>query len=455
MNIVILGAGSVGTHLAKILSMEEHNVVVIDQDPSALEKVAQNADVATRLGSGTDWQLLEELLDLSPQLFIALSSSDETNLVACSLAKNLGYPKTVARVHHPSFLNRSRLDFSRLFFVDHFIGTEMILAYDIFKCVMNPGNVAVENFAHGAVQMRSIVIPEQWQQANHSIATLKLPENLLVGLIERKAPPGESPMNPQRIIFPRGNDLLMTGDEVTLIGEWKVMNQLHELFGTPSKEIRSVIVAGGSPVALQVCRILAEEGIQTRLIEPDQGRCRFLAEHLPRTTVLNQDPTDYPFLIAEQVHLADAFVACTDLNEKNILAAELAKQAGCSEVIALVSDASYAPLLRRLGIFYTVSEKVSVANRILAIINEDSVISVASLYDNRAKIMEVKVSSDSQIVGIPIADLSSYLPDDFLIALIENRGRIMIAKGNHILAPGDTVIVICHPKHADHLEKIF
>ena len=120
-----------------------------------------------------------------------------------------------------------------------------------------------------------------------------------------------------------------------------------------------------------------------------------------------------------------------------------------------LSDASYAPLLRKLGIFYTVSARISVSNRILSIVQADSVLSVASLYENQAKIMEIKVSSDSQIVGIPISELSSYLPQDFLIALIENRGRIMIAKGNNILAPGDTVILITSPKHVQELEKIF
>ncbi len=455
MNIVIVGAGNIGCYLAKTLSNEEHNVIVVDRDPKALEKVAQNADVATRLGSGTDWQLLEEILEQSPQLFIALCSDDETNLVACALAKNLGYPKTVARIHQSSFLNRSRLDFSRLFFIDHFIGTEMILAHDIFNCIANPGNAAVQNFAHGAVQMRSIVIPENCELANQPISALKLPENLLIGIIERKPPFGEDSLMTQQIIFPRGNDRLMPGDEATLIGEWKVMNQLHQLFGTSSKEIKSVVIAGGSPVAMQVCHILEEEGIKVRLIEQDKGRCRYLAEHLPDTTVLNQDPTDFNFLISEKAYLADVFVACTDSNEKNILAASLAKQAGCKEVIALVSDASFSPLLKHLGIFYAVSEKISVANRILAIISEESVISVASLYENQAKIMEIKVSADSQIVGIPIADLGSYLPDNFLVAMIENRGRIMIAKGNTILTPGDTVIVICHPQHVDHLEKIF
>lgn len=454
MNIVILGAGNIGADLAKTLSKEEHNVIVIDRDPKPLEKLARVADVATRVGLGTDWQLLEELLEQNPQLFLALSSNDETNLVACSIAKNLGYPKTVARVHHPSFLHRSRLDFARLFFVDHFIGTEMILAHDIFKCITNPGNVAVENFAHGAVQMRSIIIPESSRMIKQPLSQLKLPENLLVGLIRRKPPFGEE-IGTERIIFPRGQDLLLPNDEVTLIGETKVMSQLNLLFGSPTKEIRSVVIAGGTPVAMQVCHVLDEEGIQVRLIEPDEQQCRFLAEHLPHATILNQDPTDLNFLLAEKVHLADAFVACTASNEKNILAAALAKQAGCGEVIAQVSDESYAPLLRRLGIFFTVSEKVSITNRIQAILQEESIVSVASLYHNQAKIIEIQVSSDSEIVGIPIADIGRYLPEDFLIALIENRGRVMIAKGSNILAPGDTVIVICHPKQVDKLQKIF
>jgi trk system potassium uptake protein TrkA len=454
MNIVILGAGDIGSYLAQSLSKEEHNVMVIDHDLKPLEKLSRTADVGTRLGSGTDWHLLEELLELSPHLFLALSSSDETNLVACSIAKNLGYPKTVARVHHLSFLHRSRLDFSRLFFVDHFIGTEMILAHDIFKCITNPGNVAVEHFAHGSVQMRSMIVPEGSPFSRHPISMLKLPENLLIGLIRRKPAAGEE-MLTHKIIFPRGQDYLLPGDEATVIGESKAMAQLNSLFEIPSKQIRSVVIVGGTPIAMQICHLLDEEGIQVRLIEPDEERCRFLAEHLPHTTILNQDPTNLESLLAEKIHLTDAFVTCSSSNEKNILAAALAKQAGCNEVIALVSDESYAPLMRRLGIFFTLSEKISVANRIHAILQEESVISVASLYHNQAKIIEIKVSPDSEIIGIPIADLGRYLPEDFLIALIENRGRIMIAKGSNILAPGDTAIVICHPKHVAGLQKIF
>lgn len=444
MNIVILGAGSIGSYLASALSQEEHSVIVIDKNPKTLEKLAGCADVATQLGSGTDWLLLEDLLDQAPDLFIAATNEDEINLVACTMAKNLGYPKTVARIRQNTYLNRSRLDFGRLFFVDHFIASHLLVAHDIFKCIMNPGNVSVENFAHGAVQMRTIVVPESWKFSGQKISQLELPTNLLIGLIRR-----------DKVIFPKGNDQIFAGDEITVIGETKVMLELHKIFNIPKKSLKSVVIAGGSSIAEHVSHILEDQKIPVKIIEENEKICRNLADKLPHSVILNQDPTDLNFLAAEKIRYADAFVACTSSNETNILTAALAKQAGCEEVIALVTDASYAPLLRRLGIYYTVSERVSIFNRIHSILHADSVISVTSLYENQAKIMEIKVSADSQIVGVPIADLSSQLPQDFLIALIENRGRIMIAKGNNILAPGDTVIVICSPKHVQELEKIF
>ncbi len=202
MNIVILGAGNIGSYLASVLSEEGHDVIIVDKDYKALERVSMASDVATRVGSGTDWRLLEEIKDFSPDFFIAVSSDDETNLASCAVAKNLGYPKTIARVRGSGFLDNRRLDFQKLFFVDHILGTERIIAEDIFKCILNPGNLAVENFAHGAVQMRTIVIPDNYAERGKSLAQAHLNDDLLIGLIRRKIE-GEK----KTIIFPKGQDL--------------------------------------------------------------------------------------------------------------------------------------------------------------------------------------------------------------------------------------------------------
>jgi trk system potassium uptake protein TrkA len=449
MNIVILGAGSIGSYLASILSQEEHNVIVIDLDPKALDRISRSADVATRLGSGTDWRILEDLSDPSPDLFIAVSRSDEVNLTACTMAKNLGYGKTVARIRQNCFLDHSRLDFGRLFFVDHILGTDVIVAHDIFKCIINPGNLAVENFAHGAVQMRTMIIPQDFNQAGKPLAQVKLSDNLLVGLIRRKIEGKQ-----EEIIFPKGQDLLLPGDEATFIGETKIMHNLNDFFGTKNKTVRSVVLVGGANVALHLCELLGEQNIDVKIIEPDEQKCAHLSARCPKATILNHDGTDYAFLQEERVYNADVFVACTDSCETNILTAALAKQAGCDEVIALVSDESYVPLLHRFGITYTLSERASIAARIHAVLHDDAIISVASLYDNRAKIMEVKISADSGIVGSPISDLRASLPQNFLLAMIENRSGVAIPKGSNVLAPGDTAIVICSPETIPEMEKL-
>jgi trk system potassium uptake protein TrkA len=447
MTIVILGAGKIGSYLASTLSSEERNVIVIDKESRPLEKVARTADVATQLGSGTDWRLLEEIAQRSPYLFIALSSDDETNLVACSIAKNLGFQKTVARVRNTSFLNQARLDFGRLFFVDHFIGTEMIAAHDIFKAIQFRGSTAVEHFAHGAVQMRTIVIPKDWREGSVQISEFNLNENLLVGLIKKQAT--------QELIFPRGTDWISAGDEVTFIGETEAMHGLNRIFGLPQEHVESVIIAGGSATAVELVHVLHDRQIRTTLIEPDDERCKELARLLPHATIINQDFTDPQTLRAENVGSAHAFVASTASSETNVFTAILAKEEGSPYPIAVISDAHLMPVLHDLGIAYTLSERVSIANRIHAIIDADSVIAVTSLYGNQAKILEVKISIDSTIAGIPLADLRHKIPKDFLIALIYNRGRVLVARGSHILSPGDTVIVICSPEAVKELSNVF
>jgi trk system potassium uptake protein TrkA len=450
MNIVILGAGSIGSYLATILSEDEHNVIVIDRDMKALERLARSADVGTRLGSGTDWRVLEDLTELAPDLFIAMSSDDETNLIACAMAKNLGYPKTVARIRQSEFLDGSRLDFGRLFFVDHIVGTELIVAHDIFTRIINTDPLAVENFAHGAVQMRTIVVPSDFSGVGRPLSQVSLASGLLIGLIRRKMGEGK-----EMVIFPKGQDFLLPGDEATVIGETKVMHHLHEIFGTPKKTTRSVVVVGGSGVAMHLCRFLEQQKIACKIIEQDEEKCRHLAKSFPHATILCHDGSDFALLREERVDLADVFVACTKSHETNILAAAMAKQAGCREALAVVADESFRPLLEGLGIAHTLSERSSIAKRVLAILQGDTVVSIASLYGDRAKIMEVKISSGSKLVGTPISDLRPSLPQDFLIAMIENRSGITIPKGNNILAPGDTAIVICSPDTIDQVRDDF
>ena len=455
LNIVIVGAGSVGQHVSEFLSKKKNNITLIDINRELLNKIAQNLDIATRYGSGTDWEILEELYDNQPDIIFALTDNDEVNLICCSIAKRLGYPKTVARIRKMDYLKKSSLDFGTIFSVDHFICPEQLVAQDIFNYALESGTIAVENFAHGAVQMRTMEVPQNWRKEKLKIYELNLPQDIVLGLIKRAIKQNPHTKQDYEIIFPHGNDHILPGDKISIIGQTEAVATIHNFFGIENKISTTAIIAGGSILALYTARILEANNIKTKIIEPDFDRCTYLAEELPKSIILHHAFDSYDFLCSEHIGSADIFVACSDDDELNILTGGLAKEVGCKNVIVPISNTDLSPLIEKLGLVYTVSPRISAVNKIFTIARSESVASMVSLYEDSAEIIEIKISSKSQIVGVPISDLAVNLPKDFLFGVIQNRGRILTATGNKILSPGDTVIVISNPKHIEGLQKIF
>lgn len=452
LNVVIVGAGDIGSYIASMLSKDQHNVVLIDKDAKRLEEVVSKHDIGVKRGSGTNWQLLDDLLDLSPDFFLALTPVDEINLTACSIAKNLGYPKTVARVKDDRYLNRTRLDFARVFDTDYFICPEILVANEIQKYMLSHGSTAVETFAHGAVQLRTLTIPQKWKRSSTPIRDLDLPEDVIIGLI-RRPQGGESAKD--QIIFPHGDDRILPGDEVTCIGQSDVISTIHHYFDVPQLKIRSIVMVGGSQTAFNLAKLLDKENISIRIIDKDFDRCAFLADQLPKCTIINQDGTNYDLLLSEKVELADLFICCTNNDETNMMASLVAKRAGAKKIAIVLSKEDFHPIAESLGVSFAVSPRLATASRLLSLILSERVTTCVSLYENRAEVAEIQVSLNSKIVGIPINELGPLLPKDFLIAVIQNRGRILIAKGNRILSPGDSVIVVTNPRHMNEFQKVF
>lgn len=452
MNIVIVGAGALGFHCAQVLSKEENNVTILDRDALALERISRQIDVATYVGDPCDWQILEELTEFRPDCFLALTDNDQENLNACVIAKNLGYLRSVCAIRNPAYLNCSRVDFARLFYVDHFVCPDLLTMEEIYKCITRPSSIASESFAHGAVQMRTLLIPSNWRKSEKKISALNLPNGLIIGLICRKA---KSDERKKQVIFPHGDDHILCGDELTVIGEEEVLCDVHQFFGITQNVIKSALIVGGSKAACELIKRLERVGVETRLIEKDYAKCAALAEALPNSTVLHHDGSDLAFLESEKVGKAGVFVAATGNDEMNLLVSLLAKEATCSHVVSVMSDSNYIPILKKLGIYHAISPRICAVNRILSAIQQEKVASIVSLYENKAEVMEIKVSMRSKVTGIPIMELGPQLPRDFLIAVIQNRGRIMVANGNRILSPGDTVIAMTHPKHLEALKEVF
>ena len=450
LNVVIIGAGEVGQYIARILSREEHNVILVDKDSKKLEGMAAKMDVGTRKGFGSDWKLLDELLDVDPDFLIAMTNEDEVNLISCSIAKNLGYRKTIARVKDDTFLDRTRLDFGRVFAIDHFICPELLVAHEVMKYMLSFGSLAVESFSGGAIQMRTLLITAEWQRVETPIKHLDLPKEMIIGLIRRPLDDGTF-----EVIFPHGDDLILPKDEVTCIGESDTIAKIHETFSTPYQAMKSIVMLGGSQVALNLAKLLKPHDTAIRIVDNNLERCAFLADRLPHCTIIHQDETNLEFLQSEKIDMADLVFVCTRNDEVNMMVSLLAKQAGCKNVAAVLAKAEYHSIAEKLGLCYAVSPRLVIANRLLSLILSSRVTSCVSMYENRAEVVELKISLDSKIAGIPIHQLGPLLPKDFLIAVIQNRGRIIIANGSRILTPGDSVIVVTAPKHMTELEKVF
>ncbi len=457
MNIVIIGAGSVGQYIASLLSKQNHNVILVIKIPKNWKKRPTSwispCDMALdRIGS-----YLRNSWSLSPNLSLAMTDSDTVNFTACTIAKNLGYPLTIARVKDNRYLNNTRLDFARLFNVDYFIGPELLAANDIYKYMLSPGSLALENFAHGAVQMRTLAIPAHWCLTTVPLRELGIPPGIVVGIIRRKeSDPHHAPHGiKSHVIFPHGSDTIKPGDEVTFIGETERIANIHKFFGIETTSVKSVVIVGGSLVGLNLAQILSSHGYNVRLIDKDPAVCAKLSERLPKCTIINNDATDLDFLKSEKIDRSNLFAVCTNNDEVNILTAFLGKEAGCDNVVVTLFNTSYVPLLTQKGIAQIVSPRISAANHIISLAISGRITSLTSLYENTVEILEITVSPKSKITGMPLVDLGHVMPKDFLIAMIQNRGQIMIANGNRIISPGDSVIVITKPERLDELKKIF
>lgn len=445
MNIVILGAGKTGLFAASLLSREGHDVTLVDPDVAALEKASGELEISTRKAHIPDFELFAELAETRPDLLFAATSDDEVNLVSCAIAKTLGFPKTVALVMSSEYLNHGHLDLGRLFHADYFLAADLLAAQDLFKVLVHSGDIAAEHFAHGTIQMRTLAIPKKWSKRGVPLKDLNFPEEFIIGLIRRDG----------KVIFPHGNDEILPEDEVTVLGEMKVMSRLHEFLQIDEHPVRSVILMGGSPVAMHLAGFLLQQKISVRIIEKNRKQCEELSDCLPEATLIHRDGCDRNLLLAEQAQKADAFVCCTSDDATNLLAAAIAKQVGCEKAIGLLSDPALSSVLEELDIIPAWSARLNVTSRLLSILHEKAILSVRSICNDAARIVELKVSPRSRAVGVPLSELSAELPQDLLIAVIENQGRVMIGRGNRILCPNDTVILISAPEHLPRLQELF
>ncbi|MEW6072603.1 MAG: Trk system potassium transporter TrkA [Planctomycetota bacterium] len=445
MEIVIVGAGEVGTHLADILSREEHRVSVLDGDPEKARRLTEGLDVQVLVGDGTRADLLTQAGASKADLLVAVTQDDQANMLACLVAKGLGAKRCILRLKDISRIEGYRHFYKQILGFDIVLSTDELAAEEIVGTVRQHRALEVESFADGRVQLRRLRIREEGELTSDSLAGLKLPPGLLIVAVARK----------EQFFVPSGTDQLAADDQVYLIGRGPDLDQFELLAGAPKVGRRSVVIMGGGGMGVQIARKLdAMEGVSVRLIERSPARAKEIAGVFSSAVmVLVGDSTDLDLLMEERIGAANVFIATTQDDERNMVACQLARSLGVERTVAMVNKASYRQIYDLLGVDRAISPRVLCANNILRFVRSRSVSAIAVIADGRAEVLEIEVRHRDGKSERRVKNLG--LPRGTVLGALVRPDEVVIPSGDTIVKNGDHAILFTLPENLGDIEEVF
>jgi trk system potassium uptake protein TrkA len=444
MRVIIIGAGEVGHQIAKFLSLERVDVVVIDRDKNKLRRIADELDVAVIEGEGGALSTLNEAEADKTDILLAVTNSDETNMIACLLAKAMFHiPRKIARIRNPDYFQNKKLLNEENLAIDPAINPELEVARAIIRLLEVPFATDVEDFENGIVKVIGFKIPENSTLAGKSLRQLRssLEKKFLVGIIEK----------PDKAIIPTGNDKIEAGDIIYMpVKKWEVEAAV-ELFEVPSKPAKSIMLLGGGRIGYYIASEM-EAKADLKIVETDADRCKFLSRNLRKSLVLHGDGADQKLLVDENIGRMDAFVAVSNNEELNIMAALLAKKLGVGKTIAIVNRADYIPLAHSLGLQAVLSPRIITASTILRYVRRGDIISLTAIADAKAEIIEARAGSSSKLIGKRLKDTK--LPNSSLIATIIRGEQVIIPAGGDVIMEDDKLVIFTLRESIREVEKM-
>ena len=376
--------------------------------------------------------------------FIAVTDSDEANIVACITSKKLGVKTAIARVRNPEYV--VELDFMRSSLgIDYIINPEYATACEIIRLLLNTYASYAADFAKGQVRMSEIIIESASVFAGKQIKDLKLPPGVVITAITRS---GE-------VIIPNGFDYIMPDDTLYIMGEKSVVDRVAKNAGAHivNNRVKNVMIIGGGRIGYYLAKGLEHLDINVKIIEQDLERCKELAEGLDNALVLHGDGTDLTLLKAENIEGMDAFLAVTGYDEENLMVSVLAKRMGAKKVIAKVSRSNYTSVLETIGIDNAVSPKLITASDILRIVRGGRIVSISLLIGGRAEVLEIIPQEGAPILDKPLKELG--IPKGIIIGAILRHGKVIIPNGDAVIKASDRVIVFTLDSRVDKVTKLF
>ncbi len=446
MRIMIVGAGLVGQYLCEKFSSEGQEVVLIDKDKAKLDRMEKELNILTVHGSGASARILAEAGIAKTDLFIAVTDSDEVNLVACIMSRRYDVKTRIARVRNEDFLTPGMALNEEALGVDLLISPDWAMADEILKLIHISDAFDTAEFAEGKVVLLGYVVTADNPHIGKSLFDLGRQHGTSHYVMTAIIRDGET-------IIPRGDDVIQEGDKIYLMVLKHEMAKVEQLFNFASQLPDRVFIIGGGDIGYLVARQLEELNIDIKIVEEDTERCKFLSENLAHSLVLNFDGLEAQDLLEEGIDLADLVIAVTGSDTTNILSSLLAKHHGTKRCITKITRHDFIPMLGKLGIDVALSPRQVAADMILRHVRRGSIVSVATILDSDAEVMEVTVPDTKTFASRPLKDCGC--PKGSVVGAIVRNGEVSIPSGDSIIQPGDNLVIFFTRDAARDVEHFF
>ena len=438
MEIIIVGCGKVGVTLAEQLVMEGHNVVMVDTSAERLQSISEDIDAIKLVGNGASITTQMEAGIQTADILIAVTGSDEMNLLCCLIARKAGNNcHTIARVRNPVYSNEINFIKEQLG-ISMIINPELAAATEISRILRFPSAIKIDSFAKGKVELLKFKIKPEFHLDGLSVMDVdsQLRCDVLISGVERG----------DEVAIPDGRFVLKDGDIVSIIASPRNSAEFFRKIGIQTNQVNNTMIVGGGTIALYLARQLTNMRIKVKIVEKDRKRCDILNELLQNALVINGDGTDRRLLMEEGLQKAESFVTLTNMDEENVFLSLFAKDNSKAKLVTKVNRIAFDELISNLDIGSVVYPKYITADYILQYVRamQNSIGSnVETLYhilDGRAEALEFTIREDSEVTNVPLMDIS--LKKNLLIGCINRGGEVHIPRGQDSIQKGDTVIVV-------------
>ena len=445
MKIVIAGAGDIGFHISKLLSNELNDIVLIDYDDDALEHAKDHLDVLTMAGDATSLETLEEAGVSNCDLFLAVTTSESSNLISAIMAKKMGAARTISRLTKLEYMKPDKQEMFRSLGIDKIISPTQLAVQEITRLLDHCEVTDHFEFEEGKLSLVGITIDDDSILINRSIAQVT---SSIDSLVFRPI----AMLRGQNTILPRPDTIFRRKDHVYFISPNCELDALMHALGKKKVEVKNVMIVGGSAMGLNTARAL-EHTYNVKLIEKDKKRCKVLHGQLDKTLVIKGDASNVDLLREEGLENMDAFIALTSNSESNIITSLFADEAGVEKTIALVDNTDYTHISMNIGIDTLINKKLIAANNIFRFVRKGKIEAITGIHGVNAEIIEFVVHKSNKLTRKPLKALR--FPSNSIIGMVIRRGENIIPTGEFIFEVGDKAIIFALPNAINKIEALF